>query len=220
MTWARFDDSLNEHPKVAALNHEEFHLWASAIILASRQLYTLPEAEPGFLSAAQISALARQRGCRSRAIGGVVRQGLFEQLDDGGIQIHDFEDYLAPDWEAKRQRLQQLSKNRRVAGQKGGQQSVVARRAAFGTAQPKQPPKQTSEFASGARQQVAEANAEANPKHPYPYPYTRSDRTSAKRTRKAAEEALDTSLIDRQFAARRQVSGPNGFAAMAEELVE
>jgi hypothetical protein len=214
MGWVRLDDGLNEHPKVAALNHEEFHLWASALILASRQLYAMPDAEPGYLTDSQIHALARQKLCQFRAIGGLVRQGLFEQLE-GGIHLHDFEQYLAPDWASKRDRLREISEIRRRAGQKGGQASVEARLTLHGSAQPKQTPKQTGRFASSdheaaPKQTPKQTSSKPEAPVPVPVPVVVSNTRRLGVENDSSDQGPTAGAVERVFEAWTQATGRTG----------
>jgi hypothetical protein len=173
MTWARIDDSFIDHEKIVALDLHERWLLTASIILGNRLLALNPD-RPGFLSDAQVRALARQQGCRAKAISGLVERGCWERAE-GGIHIHDFEDYLDPDWRQKLEKRAQISEMKRRFGAAGGKASVEARRAAYGSAQPgtqpskqtpkqtpKQPPKQNEAFASDG----AADSPKQTPKHP------------------------------------------------------
>lgn len=184
MSWLRIDDKFLGHAKVATLTEAALLFWFEAALWCSnnspngivprallpnivprtakllRALY--PEANPEAALEAAAEELIHATG------GGLHEYGLLEEHDIGW-EFHDWDDYRGVAV------TEATPKQRSEAGRIGGIASAEARKARFGTAQPKQPKhRSTDSEAPGPSRPVpsrpeeedpaaAEAPAEADP---------------------------------------------------------
>lgn len=107
MTWARFDDQADDHPKIAGLTDRAFRWWFRGCLYSNR--YLLDGVLP-------LTFLSRVPG---RALGELVDAGLWEPTG-AAVLIHDFHDYnpTADAVKAKRQQTADRVKRfrKRVTG--------------------------------------------------------------------------------------------------------
>lgn len=136
MTWARVDDAWWCHPKVLTLDLDARGLWVSALSWSCQQ------------STDQIpDAIVRMCGDDGTAAKKLVVAGLWDESDDGGWVIHDWDDY------------QSERAKKAAAGRKGGKKSGESRRAS----------KQDDEADDGASHEAEPgASDEAGPTRPVP----------------------------------------------------
>jgi hypothetical protein len=162
MSWARFRDEMPEHAKWAPLSDAAFRLGVRSICWARKP--DRQRRRPGFIPATMLATLTRKPPkAAARLADELVRAGQpMHALGiwvpvEGGWMIHEFEQYGEPTIYEPRSRVD--------AGRAGGIASVEARRASYGTAQPKQ-----AEADRVVREIVAEAKSEAgteaNPEAP------------------------------------------------------
>lgn len=103
MTWGKFDDHMDENPKVAATHDSAFRLYVTAILYSNRSL------SDGFIPAPMVRRLSTVAKPDKDAAA-LVRLGLWEPVD-GGYRIHDFHDFqptkaqVLAEREATRQRV-------------------------------------------------------------------------------------------------------------------
>lgn len=141
MSWLKFDDHFDEHPKVVGLTDAAFRLSVRAIAYSSRNL------TDGVLSEAAVRSLVGTKARAERLSAELVAAGLWEVATQGW-QIHDYNDFQpTKDIVLERRRI------RAEAGRLGGLRSGEAR--SKGQADPKQ-------LASSQRSKD-EANANPGP---------------------------------------------------------
>jgi hypothetical protein len=109
MTWVKLDDGFPDHPKVVGLSDRAFRVHVRALCYCGRF-------SPG-IGRIPSSAL-RQLGATVAVAKELLSAALWEEVGDGGFQIHDFSEYHPKaDHEAKAE-----------AGRRGGIASGEARR--------------------------------------------------------------------------------------------
>jgi hypothetical protein len=82
MAWARLDDGFFDHPKVEGLSNAAFRAYVGGLCLCNRHL------TDGVLTRKQVAKLAS-----AKVRGDLVTAKLWDKRDDGGVDVHDFDDY-------------------------------------------------------------------------------------------------------------------------------
>lgn len=103
MTWVRIEDGMVEHPKIAGLSDRAFRLHVEAICYSTRML-TDGEISVG---------IARRLGT-PKSVKELVTAGAWDELVDGGYQIHDYLDY-----QLSREEVETLREQKAAAGRAG-----------------------------------------------------------------------------------------------------
>ncbi len=96
MAWGKFDDGLDDHPKMIAAGSDAICLWFVSVLYANRQL------TDGFIPYKKVRGF-NTVSHHLKAARTLVRVGLWETAP-GGYKIHDFHDFnpFAADVKAKR----------------------------------------------------------------------------------------------------------------------
>ena len=129
MTWVRLDDSFLDHAKFVELDAAPLRVWLRALCYCNRH------ATDGFVSNAvlrQLGATQRIREQLARAPAGYT-SGLWDEAD-GGIVVHDYEDY-----QPTAQKRSRVSEARAENGRRGGIESGASRRRASLAQAPSEP---------------------------------------------------------------------------------
>lgn len=118
MTWAKFDDRTPSNPKVMLVSDAAFRLWFSSVCHCCEHL------TDGFLDKEIPTVLPKApSGAKlKKAIQELVDRGLWEALEDGGWEVHDF-----LDWNPSSEQVRAKKQARSEAGRRGGQKSGKAR---------------------------------------------------------------------------------------------
>lgn len=107
MGWAKVDDKLHSHPKVARASCEAMGLWVLALS------WTRDYRTDGFVPAGQVARL----GAKKAYARSLIDAGLWTEVD-GGYQFHDFTEWN-PSSEEQESREGEVSEKRREAGKRG-----------------------------------------------------------------------------------------------------
>ena len=128
MGWARIDDGFDDHPKVLALLENDrgaaaVGLWVLCLTWAHRNTRKRGKS-PGLLPA---HLPRRYLGPGAVELAGLlVKEELWEPMEEGGWKIHDFESYLPSE---------EMSRSRAENGRKGGVAKAAAKAAALASSQ-------------------------------------------------------------------------------------
>lgn len=88
--WAKVDDRLFSHPKVAQCSQSAMGLWVKALS------WSVCYSRDGIVPKKTVAHL----GGKARDYRQLVEAGLWEEVE-GGFQFHDWADYLPTEWEAR-----------------------------------------------------------------------------------------------------------------------
>lgn len=108
MTYASFDDTYCDHPKIACLSDPAFRLHTSGILYCARHL------TDGMVPADEVPRLVRR--FRKTALAELTEWALW--VPAGGGQAYTIHDYL--DWNLSRHQVEKRRAVARQNGQKGG----------------------------------------------------------------------------------------------------
>lgn len=129
MSWARYDDTFDDHPKVmAAIDADP----CSITLHTCANTYTHRNGLNGFIPREYPRRLLGSKG--AKAARALVTAGLWEPCDGGGWRFHDWGDYAAPekaptDRPERSERVRRSSVDMAELGRRGGKRSGEARRA-------------------------------------------------------------------------------------------
>lgn len=141
MTWARLEDNMPEHPKIAALSDGAFRLHIRAICYAARY------GTDGEISAAAFRIL----GGRAKYASELVEGAVWDTTSRGGWSVHDFLEY-----NPSRREVEERRETRGASGRLGGQRSGEVRR------------QKAEANASPQSKQMLEAKSNPVPSRPVP----------------------------------------------------
>src|SRR6266511_515529 len=82
MAWTKLDDGFADHPKVAPLSDPAFRAFVAGLCFANRYL------TDGVLPGHAVAKIATAKVHKE-----LVAAGLWRELEDGGVSIHDFLEY-------------------------------------------------------------------------------------------------------------------------------
>lgn len=218
MGWLRIDDGFENHEKVEQLSDAAHRLWFRAACWARQRRNAVTN---GFVPARVVTELCGGSRGKARALAAELVNargepcfghefGLWETAD-GGWQFHDWHDYQPKEDE----RRQDVRRVKAAAGRAGGKRSAEARRASFGTAQPKRPEARASKQPEADVEAEPEAYASKQtkqPRSPLPPPDpNRSATADLSRSRSSGGSSESRSEADdaRPGAASADAPGPD-----------
>jgi hypothetical protein len=114
--WARLDDDFFDHPKVEPLSDKAFRSYVGGLCLCNRYL------SDGRLTAFQVAKIAKPAQRDE-----LLRAGLWEQDEGGGVLVHDFLDYNRTAEAIKAERKRNAERQARLREQRrsGGSNGVT-----------------------------------------------------------------------------------------------
>lgn len=110
--WAKVDDRLFSHPKVAQCSQSAMGLWVKALS------WSVCYSRDGIVPKKTVAHL----GGKARDYRQLVEAGLWEEVE-GGFQFHDWADYLPTEWEARTAKRDAEKDPSRVKGGKASRTS-------------------------------------------------------------------------------------------------
>lgn len=211
MSWARFDDRYDDHPKVkrAWRRHPAaVGLHAMAITYSTRHL------TDGLIGIEWLEEKLPRRVEREKCLVALIGSGLLERVDDHTFRVHDFLEYNESRAEREAARAEERER-KRAAGRKGG-----LTKAANARSQAKTPNGSASSGLAGASpplEQTPSSPAKASLARTAPHLNSTSEHEKTATERLHVEEGVEPSRLD---AARERMKASEEVVALCALLAE